>query len=424
MTRTSSTSGISVIGRLAILLALGYSPAQASPETDALRLELEELKQRINELEERLTGADQSSLDAKASAATDEVTAEAAVDGFDVGGALRFNYVWRDFDESADTKRGDIGLDLFRLNIDGQSDNILLSAEYRFYTYMNTIHHGWIGYDFGDAGQIQGGITQVPFGLLPYAAHNFWFGVPYYIGLGDDYDTGVKYLADFGAWNLQLAGFKNAELGDASNLDRYSYDPVASGDARNEQTNTVNARLVYNLEQGSDCSHELGGSGMWGQLYNRDTDNNGDYWAAAVHIDSRCGRWNLQLEGGRYAYDPRNPAGISSDSITFGAFGGVHEVAADGNFGVFNIAYNLPVRWPGVNLLTCYNDFSVLDKDPDNFDNSYLNTTGCAIGAGPTFTYIDIIRGKNMIFFGDGSLAGAGDNSWETRYNINVGYYW
>jgi hypothetical protein len=223
---------------------------------------------------------------------------------------------------------------------------------------------------------------------------------------------------------MQLAFFKNAELGDAANLDRYSYDPVTTDTARNEETNTVNARVAYTFGRDSDCSNEVGVSGQWGRLYNPDTEDSGHQWAAAGHLDSRCGRWNVQLEGGRYAYSPRNPNGISADSITLGAFGGTYDVAAKGNFAVVNVAYKVPVAWQGVDLLTCYNDFSVLDKDKGSFAGSYINTTGCAVGVGPTFTYIDVIRGKNAVFFDNGSLAGNGNNDWNTRFNINLGYYW
>jgi hypothetical protein len=414
-----------LVGRLVLscIVALCAAPLRASPETEALRQELERLKQRMEELEARIEASERSTVDAK-EAVSEAGTAEDEQQAIEFGGALRFNYVWKDFDDESENRRGDAGLDLFRVNADGELDNFLLSAEYRFYSFMDTIHHGWIGYDFDEAGQVQLGITKVPFGLLPYASHNFWFGIPYYIGLADDYDMGLKYLHDIGPWNVQFAFFKNAEFSDGAELERYSYDPVTVGVARNEQVNSLSGRLAYTLARGSDCTHEFGGSGLWGQLHNRDTDQKGDYWAAAAHVDSRCGRWNLQLEGGRYAYNPRNPTGISDKSITFGAFKATHEVASTANFGVFNVAYNLPVRWPGVDLITCYNDFSLLDKSPNGFDNSYLNTTGCAVGVGPTFTYIDIIRGKNALFLGDGSLAGDGDDDWATRYNINLGYYW
>lgn len=413
----------------ATLLAGGPAAAQSDAdlkrELETLRQrldELEALKQRVSELEAQL---EQRADTEAAKAAASEPEAEPSAGRIDVVGAVRFNYLWKDFDEGVETRRGDAGLDLFRIGVEGQRNDFLVSAEYRFYPYMNTIHHGWVGYDFGEAGQVQAGITQAPFGLLPYAAHNFWFGVPYYLGLADDYDAGVKYITDNGPWNLQAAFFKNEELGDASNLDRYSYDPVTVGPDRNQESNTASARLAYTLGKGSDCTHELGVSGQWGELYNLDTGNSGDRWAAAGHIDTHCGRWNLQLEVGRYEYNPRNPAGVSDDTVTLGAFGSSYPVAASGTFGVANIAYNVPVNWPKVDLLTCYSDFSMLRKDEQGFDNSYLHTVGCGIGMGPLFTYIDVIRGRNMVFFGDGSLAGGGEpNGWDTRFNVNIGYYW
>lgn len=406
------------------------APAALAADSDALRRELEQLRHRLDELEtlkQRVSELEtqlerQADIETSKAAASESPTT--SEDQIDIVGAVRFNYFWKDFDEGLETRRGDAGLDLFRIGVDGQRDDFLVSAEYRFYPFMNTIHHGWVGYDFGDAGQVQAGITQVPFGLLPYAAHNFWFGVPYYLGLADDYDAGVKYVIERGPWNIQAAFFKNEELGDASNLDRYSFDPVTTGAGRNQESNTVNARLAYTVGKNSDCSHELGVSGQWGELYNNDTRDTGDHWAAAAHVDSHCGRWNLQLEAGRYEYNPRNPVGVSDDTITLGAFAGSYEVAASGTFGVANIAYNVPVKWPKVDIVTCYSDFSVLSKDDSSFDNSYLHTIGCGIGMGPLFTYIDWIRGRNMVFFDNGSLAGGGSTGWDNRFNINVGYYW
>lgn len=428
-----SASAKALLARPCIAMALLAASGTAAAQDDAtLRQELEQLRNRLDELEalrERVWELEQQlqrreDTETK-KAATSEDTPDDGADSIEVVGAVRFNYAWDDFSDGLKTRRGDAGLDLFRIGVEGQRDNFLVSAEYRFYPYMNTIHHGWVGYDFGDAGQVQAGITQVPFGLLPYAAHNYWFGVPYYLGLADDYDAGVKYEIARGPWNLQTAFFKNEELGDAGNLDRYSFDPVTVGPDRNQESNTVNARLAYTAGLNTDCTHELGVSGQWGELYNVDTGDTGEHWAAAAHLDSHCGRWNVQFEVGRYEYDPRNPAGVADDTVTLGAFAGSYPVAANGTFGVANVAYNVPVKWPKVDIVTCYSDFSVLRKDDSTFDNSYLHTIGCGIGMGPVFTYIDWIRARNMVYFGDGSLAGGGDaDGWDNRFNINVGYYW
>lgn len=399
--------------------SLVFSPGTVHAAQDS---ELETLNQRVEKLERLLQ--EQDGIADRQVAATQQDSEADDEHPVKLGGALRFNYFVSDHSDDLENRYGDTGLDLFRLNADGEFGRLFLSAEYRFYRYMNTIHHGYVGYRLSENSEIQGGITQVPFGLLPYAAHNFWFGVPYYLGLADDYDSGIKYKYVNNGWDWQLAFFKNEELGNAGDLERYSYDPVTTGATANQETNTVNARLAYTFNRDTNCSHELGLSAQGGQLYNADTNGDGDHWAVATHLNSNCGRWNVQLQAASYEYNPKNPAAISTDTITVGAFADSYDIAAKGNSYVANVAYNLPVNWPGIQLLTCYNDFSMLDKAVAGFDNSYINTTGCLINAGPTYTYVDIIRGKNMTYLGSGSLAGGGSNDWETRFNINFGIYW
>lgn len=411
----------------ALLGTLGIPAASGGAEgTDDLRRQLETLQQqlkeleavkkRVEELEQRLSEREEA-----ATPVSEETSEPSREPPFHVGGALRFNYFWKGGDDETRTKRGDVGFDLFRLNVDGESEDIQLSAEYRFYPYMDTLHHGWIGFRPSSAGQVQVGVTKVPFGLLPYASHSYWFGLPYYLGLADDYDAGAKYVHKDGPWDARVAFFKNDELGDGGDWDRISYDAAVVDGAGNEETNTAAARLAYTFNAGSDCSQEVGLSGQWGELYNVETDATGDRWAAAAHLDNRCGRWNTQLELGRYRHDP---AGGDDTSMTLGGFATTHEVAAEGSFAVANVAYNVPVQWPRLKLLTCYNDFSVLDKEPSGFDNSYLNTTGCVAQVGPTYTYLDLIHGRNAVYVGDGSLAGGGSDDWERRLNLNIGYYW
>ncbi|MGK7295855.1 MAG: hypothetical protein ACNS61_08525, partial [Candidatus Wenzhouxiangella sp. M2_3B_020] len=345
-------------------------------------------------------------------------------DGVTINGALRFTGFWSDSNEAVKDTRGDSGLDLFRIGAAGSIDDLELSAEYRFYPFMDVIHHGWIGYEFDNEDRVQVGIQRVPFGLLPYASHNFWFGVPYYLGFSDDYDLGVKYMRQDGPLDLQFAFFKNAELASASDLGRYSFDVVSAGESRNEETNQLNARAAYTFGMDTLCSHELGVSGQWGELYNFDTQRRGDHWAAAGHLDTRCGRWNFQLEGARYAFNPEQPSTLGNDTIRVGGFETAYDMAAEGTLAVANVAYNFPIDWAAIDQLICYNDYSVLYKDRDDFEKSQLNTTGCLVGKGPLYIYLDLIQANNMVFFGNGSLAGAGERGWQTRFNVNIGYYW
>ncbi|WP_051234490.1 hypothetical protein [Marinimicrobium agarilyticum] len=394
----------------------------AADDTEALREQVQRLQERVEALEEETVTAERRG-DLGASVSEADVTAAEETDGVHVGGAVRFNLVHRDFVQASQDKYGESGLDVFRLNVDGEVDNILVSAEYRFYSYMHTLHHGWIGYEFDDQSQVQFGIHRVPFGLLPYPAHNAWFGVPYYVGLGDDYDMGLKYERTDGAWNTQLAFYKNEELNDATDPERYSFDLIRGGDQQNEEVNQLNARVAYTFGLGTNCETEVGASAQAGEVYNTTTGRRGDHSAGAAHLDSRCGRWNLQLKGASYEYDPANPQGVDPRTVQVGAFAGTYDIAGEADILVANLAYNLPSPWESVDSITCYNDYSRLYK-ADRALDSRINTLGCAIGSGPLFTYVDYIMANNMPYFGSGSLAGGGEDEWHSRLNINIGFYW
>ena len=234
-----------ITGWVLILLLFPKGDLCAEQDVEALTREVEALKNRISELEtlkerlQRLENALKAARKVQSSPTSSSI--ESDIDEkagkIDLGGAVRFNYVYREFQANSRSKGGDFEFDLFRLNVDGQYHDLLVSAEYRWYSFMNVIHHGWIGYDFSDTWQGQFGITKVPFGILPFASHSWWFGIPYYIGLEDDYDMGVKFVREKAPWNLQLAFFKNGEWGDAGDTERYSFD-VVKADRKSTRLNS------------------------------------------------------------------------------------------------------------------------------------------------------------------------------------------
>ncbi len=430
---------------LGLLMAVFIvTPARAEADEIArLQQQLEALRQRLEILERRLDGQgqrvvqrlDQADPRPRAELIDQAVTGAERLEEAQVaavaetppirfGGALRFNHFFREDVQDSRTRRGDSGFDLFRLNVDGEIRDIILSAEYRYTPDMDVIRHGWIGYRFADDSMVKLGIHRVPFGLLPFASHNFWDGVPFYAGFADNHDLGVAYERSSGPWDFHLAFYKNEELGSAGTLARYAPDVVSQGEQQNEEINRFNARVAYTLGRETGCEHEIGVSGQRADLVNATTDSRGSHWAAAGHIDSRCGRWNLQLQGIRYVYDPNNPEGVSDDAVRLGAFGTSFDLASRGKLAVANLAYNfdLPDSW--LDQLICYNNYSRLFKDVGGGRDSELNTVGCGVGAGPLFAYVDLIFARNMLFFGEGSMAGGDDDRWRSRLNINVGYYW
>jgi outer membrane murein-binding lipoprotein Lpp len=438
-------------GALAALpvATLRAAPAAAEARIDALEAEVATLRAHLERLEARLA-AEQApatpvieerllatpvaedepapaggGLRSGAEAADDLVLAGAAdapPDPIRIGGALRFTGLAQEGRDATETQYGEAGLDVFRLNVDGRIGEIALSAEYRHYPFMDTIRHGWIGWSPDDDTAIEAGVTRVPFGLLPYASHSFWFGTTYYAGFEDDHDLGVKIVREAGPWTVHGAYFKGDELGDATDLDRYAFDLVRDGGAALEESNRVNGRVAYTVGRNTTCQHEIGVSGQFGQVLDEPRDRQERAWAAAVHLDSRCGRWNVQLQGLRYDVDaPRRENG--GRVVRLGAFGSAYDAAAAADIWTVNVARSLDVDHPWVDSLLCYNDYSVMDKDAGGFDDSVLNTTGCLVETGPLYTYVDLIHGDNAAFLG-GSLAGDGDDGWTRRINLNVGYYW
>jgi hypothetical protein len=389
-------------------------------DTEQLEQKVETLQQQVKDIKAELEKT-------KAQKSEQAQEKSESADGVKIGGALRFNYVLQDKDISSsnEDKSGDMVFDIFRLDVNGQYDNVLISAQYRWYSYMDVIHHGWIGYNFTNHWQGQLGVTQVPFGLLPYASHNWWFALPYYVGFEDDYDMGIKTIYDRDAWNLQLAFFKNGEWGDSSKLDRYSFDVVRNTQA-NEETNQFNGRLAYTFDHGDFGKTEIGVSGQYGQIYNDTTTDSGDMWAAAVHLNGNYGPVNLMLEAISYSYDPKNPVGVSDNTIEIGAFGGSSLVASEAEIYVAGLSYDVPVSWGPISKLTFYNDYSIMKKD-GSMPDSQINTTGCLITAGPLYTYVDYILGKNATYLGGGTNplgdATGSNDDWNARFNINFGYY-
>ncbi len=360
-----------------------------------------------------------------------------------VGGAVRYNYFlksWAGQDANRD-KGGDFAFDTFRVNVDGTKGKLAVSAEYRFYAGYNMVHHGYVAWVPDDRFQLQAGVSQVPFGILPYASHNWFFDIGYYLGLEDDYDLGVKGVYSKDNWDAALAFYKNSEgsyTGNSLASARYSYDvvPISAGalsyagfdgSRSNQETNQVTGRLAYTIDHQDLGSTEIGVSGTYGGLYNGVTMDTGNHSAAAAHLNGNYGQFNLMLEGIHYKYDPRNPEGEDNRFVIMGAYDAPYMVAAEGNVILANLSYAVPVAWGPISSLTFYDDYSVLSKTESSYEDSQQNVLGVLVAGSGMYTYVDFAMGKNQPWLGPdygGALAaGNPDADWENRFNVNLGYY-
>ena len=347
---------------------------------------------------------------------------------FKLGGALRFNYNFCDWKPGHRDRGGDFGFDVLYFKLSGSYRNIILSADYRFYSKDfggPMLKYGWIGYQFNDKSQMQLGLTGVPFGIQPIASHNFFLQIAYYIGLEDDSDMGIKYLYQGDTWDFTFAFFKNADellfgSDNETSDDRYGYDVAG----RNKEINQINGQAFYKF--GESTRQRLGGSAEFGQLYNLDTRKNGTHYAFALHYELTTKRVSLTAQLTTYAMNPKNGEGDDDELISMTAYGAPYLVAAKANVYMLGAGYTIPVNRKFLKKIQVYNDFGWLDKQNNDYKDSFQNVTGCMLDGGPVCIYVDYALGKNHGWLGpnfNGFGAGGESDSWHARFNVNVGYY-
>ncbi len=368
-----------------------------------------------------------------------------------IGGALRFNFYHTDYGGGTNPNDTQFTFDTWRINVLAQRSGVGLNFEYRFYPTFNThfIKQGWLEYNFTPKTQIQVGVTQVPFGNLQYNSHNWWFQGPYYVGLEDDHDMGFKLIRHTGNWNIMAAYFIQPEpsgpaYGEASfgigGPGRYSYDiiPITGNKTwdyvlgpdetpqSNQEKNQFNLRTTYNFEHGSGNS-EIGGSIQYGGIYNIAQDETGSRTAFAAHLDGNYGNFNVKAQYIWLSHDVINDAGESVNFVYMGAYGDPYAVATEMSMYSLGIAYSWDVDFGPVSNLNFYNNYTLFDKRDEEFFNSHQNVLGVLASLGDVFIYFDIASGKNHPWltndFGTGMAQGVEDARINTRFNINIGYY-
>lgn len=361
---------------------------------------------------------------------------------FTFGGAVRYNIISTSYGQGPLNTQ--MTWDTWRLNVDGSAADVDLSFEYRFYPTFGThfIHHGYLGYAFSDNVYMELGVTQVPFGITPYASHSWWFQIPYYVGLEDDYDMGVNFdITPTDNFKLSLAYFRQAEpegpkfggdvtFGNAG-PGRYSYDIVSTGNANIRELNQFNARAAYNVNE----NLELGVSAQVGQIFNSVSREYTTATAFAGHVVADFSGFNFKGEYITYDYTAKDNQGNDMDVVQMGAYGYEYfggqdytgGVAAKANIIVAGLAYSIPVDFGPISNIQPYVDYSVVQKSESNYEDTQHLVPGFLISAGNIWTYVDFAMGKNQPWltgsFGKGLGSGVSDAEWNTRFNINIGYY-
>jgi hypothetical protein len=346
-----------------------------------------------------------------------------------IGGALRYNYLISSWDSEQKDIGGDFVYDFFRVNAEASYKDVYLNVEYREYSPDfggGFLKQGWMGYKINEKEDIHIGLTQVPFGIQTYNSHNWFFNLTYYVGLEDDHDLGVKYMNIGDKFEYQLAFFKGSELFDLGGSrpvdpERYAYDIVGA----NKEVNQFNGKIIY--KTGEQFKQRFGFSAQYGGLYNIETENMGDHHALSLHHEVDYKRWNLKTTILTARHNPMNADGQSRDIVRMGAYGFPYDVASDFEMYTAAISYSLPVDIGPISNLQFYNDFGYMDKRAEGFTNTAQNVLGMLVTAGDMYIYVDYAAGYNHSWFGGDFTnefgAGKPNLGWESRFNINFGYY-
>ncbi len=389
-----------------------------------------------------------------------------------VGGAMRVNYVLGSYqvDDPANGPNrggnsGNVELDTFRLNLALEYGDIIGALEYRWYAEAaqqfpasySFLHTGWVGYQFDENSHVEVGVNRVPFGPGPYGvAQSYMFDLHYYVGLADDMDLGIKYVTRLGDWKLDLAYYLSSEgsyAGRSLNSARYSFDAarwtesvdgdgnVLFGGAHNgfDERNQFNIRAIRVFEDVA-VPTELGISLQYGQLKGQRVDD-GHHWAASLHM---VNEWNdlklaTQLTRYEYAIDADNPWGTDT-LIPMGAFDFAWFTATKAWIPAISLSYTQETPGiPWIDKIVPYLEYSQVVKDEDIFNDSQMVAAGAQWYRGQWLVYTDLVYSNGNWFVGNeadggdtddyGLVYGVGDwgangnDRWNYRFTINLGYY-
>lgn len=416
-----------------VVTSVAAQELSTEQELKVLLEQIEALKQRVVELEQKVVARQKvqgKTLEAHVEQREEEVQT-AQNPPIRIGGAVRAQYVWADYDQPAKERGGDFVFDLFRIDFSGEIGDVILSAQYRWFQYMDVVQHAWVGYNFTEQWQGQLGVTKVPFGNHPYNANNYFFSSNFYVGLEDDHDLGAKLLYRGDDWDFDIAFFKNDELGGAnsgasSKADRYAYDPVGirlvGEDLYDEpialaaETNSWALRGVRKWNIDELQSAEFGASLQWGDM-NNGVDTVGDRTAWALHGLYNYDRWTFMGQVTQYEYN----LDVANQGIVIGAYAYYDTIPTKATLYSANVAYSLPVNIGPITNLTFYNDFSLMTNKRFYQEDTLMNVLGMAVTAGGLYTYFDLVAARNQPFVG-GSMSGDAKDT-NTRFNINIGYY-
>lgn len=342
---------------------------------------------------------------------------EVSTDAVKLGGAVRFGYAYND--DNSD-HGGDMKFDTFRLDVRGKVQGVRVLSKWRwFQTHKALIQVAEMGYDFSPASSLNAGLTLVPFGNQEYNSHNFDLSPNFVLGLEDNYQFGGTYVFNQDGLNVQASFFKNDSSMAGMSTDSYSPTlntlTYANGSVVDIGGFNMGAlRVVQNFSPMDELRIELGGSALYGGVWDKTNDSElGERQAYALHSSIQWQRVHVQLQATHYDY----ALGAGAKSLGMAYYGGVYnQIATKAMSYTTNVKYSLPVSLGPIRALDFYNDYTWVTDKPQSAPDSSDNALGMGIAAGAVYVFLDWHRQLNMADM----TARTGVSHY---FNANFGYY-
>jgi hypothetical protein len=269
-------------------------------------------------------------------------------------------------------------------------------------------------------------------------------------------DLGIKYSTSIDQWTLDAAYYPLSEgsyFGRSLNSTRYSYDAVRWGESIDadgnvsyggehngfDERNQLNLRAIYSFAD-TAIPTDVGVSLQYGQLKGQRIED-GSHWAASAHMINRMGPLKVASQLTRYEYDvdSDNPWGTDK-LIPMGAYDFAWPAATKAWIPAVSVSYLMEtpqISW--LDSVLPYIEYSSIVKDESAFNDSQMWVAGAAWASGGWYIYSDLAYSNGNYFVGNeangggtdnyGRIDGVGDfgvngnDKWNYRFNLNLGYY-
>lgn len=168
-----------------------------------------------------------------------------------VGGVIRLNHRYEQWDASKNRGFGKLDFDIFRLDLKGKSDDAYLNASYLIQDQeMTSIEKAYVGYNLSPTQSIEAGFVYKPFAIYPYPQNGWTYHIPFFLGYGNNAAPGVNWNYNHPDWDIKL-GYYPQML--ATNL-RYSPESATYDDL---SENHLPFQAAYQNEKKINSMHAL-----------------------------------------------------------------------------------------------------------------------------------------------------------------------